>query len=68
MMCRKNTENRNLKVIKIKNGRIMILSKYAVCDSKKARFVEEQETSGLLSNLEIKTSLNKILLVGPLLL
>ena len=46
----------------------MILSKYAVCDSKKARFVEKQETSGLLSNLEIKTPLNKILLVGPLLL
>ena len=68
MMCRKNTENRNLKVIKIKNGRIMISSKYAVCDSKKARFVEEQETSGLLSNLEIKKPLNKILLVGPLLL
>ena len=68
MMCRKNTENRNLKVIKIKNGRIMILSKYAVCDRKKARFVEEQETSGLLSNLEIKKPLNKILLVGPLLL
>ena len=68
MMCRKNTENRNLKVIKIKNGRIMILSKYAVCDSKKARFVEEQEASGLLSNLEIKKPLNKILLVGPLLL
>ena len=68
MMCRKNTENRNLKVIKIKNGRIMILSKYAVCDSKKARFVEEQETSGLLSNLQIKTPLNKILLVGSLLL
>ena len=68
MMCRKDTENRNLKVIKIKNGRIMILSKYAVCDSKKARFVEEQETSGLLSNLEIKKPLNKILLVGPLLL
>ena len=68
MMCRKNTENRNLKVIKIKNGRIMILSKYAVCDNKKARSVEEQETSGLLSNLEIKKPLNKILLVGPLLL
>ena len=68
MMCRKNTEDRNLKFIKIKNGRIMILSKYAVCDSKKARFVEEQETSGLLSNLEIKKPLNKILLVGPLLL
>ena len=68
MMCRKNTEDRNLKFIKIKNGRIMISSKYAVCDSKKARFVEEQETSGLLSNLQIKTPLNKILLVGPLLL
>ena len=32
----KNTENKNRKVVKIKNGRIMLLSKRAVCDSKKS--------------------------------
>ena len=35
--------------------------------SKNSKFVKEQEASGLLSNLEIKTPLNKIPLVGPLL-
>ena len=35
--------------------------------SKNSKFVKKQEASGLLSNLEIKTPLNKIPLVGPLL-
>ena len=30
----KSTESKNLKVAKTKNGRIMLLSKCAVCDSK----------------------------------
>ena len=46
----------------------MFLSKYAVCDSKQSRLVKEQEASGLLSSLGIKTPLSKILLVGPLFL
>ena len=29
------------------------------------KFIEEQEASGLLSSLEIKTSLNKVHLLGP---
>ena len=33
----------------------MLLSKCAVCDSKKSRFIKEQEVSGLLSSLGIKT-------------
>ena len=33
--CRKNTQSKNPKVERTKNGRIMLLSKYAVCDSKK---------------------------------
>ena len=49
-----------------KNGRI-ILSKYVVCDNKKLKFIKEQEASGLLSSLGIKTPLNKIPLLGPLL-
>ena len=65
--CRKNTESKNPKVVKTKNRKIMLLSKREVCDSKKSKFTKEQEASGLLSNLEIKTPLDKIRLLGPLL-
>ena len=44
----------------------MFLSKCAVGDSK-SKFIKEQETSGLLSRLEIKTPLSKIPLVGSIL-
>ena len=67
LKCRKNTESKNPKVVKTKNGRIMLLSKCAVCDSKKSKFIKQQEASGLLSSLGIKTPLSKIPLVGPLL-
>ena len=67
MKCRKNTESKNPKVARTKNGRIMLLSKCAVCDSKKSKFIKQQEASGLLSSLGIKTPLSKIPLVGPLL-
>ena len=62
---RKNTENKNPQVVKSKNGRIILVSKFAVCDSKKLKFIKEQEASGLLSCLGIKTPLSKIPLVGP---
>ena len=45
----------------------MFLSKYAVSDSKKSKFIKQHEASGLLSNLVIKTRLSEIPLVGPLL-
>ena len=45
----------------------MLLSKCAVYDSKNSKFIKEQEASGLLGCLGIKTSLNKIPLFGPLL-
>ena len=65
MKGRKNTESKNPKVARTKNGRIMLLSKCAVCDSKRSKFIKEQEACGLLSSLEIKTPLSKIPLVGP---
>ena len=65
--CRKNTENKNPKVARTKNGRIMLLSKCVVCDSKKLKFIKELEASGLLNSLGIKTPLSKIALVGPIL-
>ena len=67
LKCKKNTESKNPKVGRTKNGRIMLLSKYVVRDSKKSKFVKQQEARGLLSSLGIKTPLSKIPLVGPLL-
>ena len=45
----------------------MLLSKCKVCDSKKLKFINEQEASELLSSLGINTPLNKIALLGLLL-
>ena len=45
----------------------MLLSKCEVCDSKKSKFIKEQETSGLLSSLGKKTPLSEIPLAAPLL-
>ena len=67
MKGRKNTESKNSKVARTKSGRIMLLSKCAVCDSKRSKFIKEQVASGLLSSLGIKTPISKIPLVGPLL-
>ena len=65
LKCRKNTQSKNPKVITINNGTIMLLSKWEVCDSKKSKFIKEQEASWLLSSLGIKASLSEIPLLGP---
>ena len=67
LKCWKNTKSKNPKVVKRKNGKIMLLSKRAVCDSKKSRFIKEKEASRLLSSLGISSLLSRIPLVGPLL-
>ena len=66
-MCRKNTESKNPKVVKTKNGRIMLLSKCDVYDSEKPNFIQEREASWLLSSLEMKTLPSKIPLAGQIL-
>ena len=65
LKCRKSTESKNPKLARTKNRRIMLLSKCAVCDSKKSTFIKQQEASELLSSLGIKTALNKIPLLCP---
>ena len=52
MKCKKDTDP---KMIKTKNGRLVIQSKSSACGIKKPIFVKEQEAKGLLSNLRIKT-------------
>ena len=54
LKCKKNTEKVNLKVLNTKNGKTMLLSKYAVCTSKKIRFMKEQEPKRLLRSLVLK--------------
>ena len=63
---KKTTENKNVKMIKTKNGRLAFSSKYAVCGRKKSRFMKKREAKGLLSNLGIKTALSKIPLLNVL--
>ena len=65
--CKKNTENINPKVSATSNGRTMILSKYAICGSKKSKFIKNQEGKGILSTLGLKTPLSKIPLLGDVL-
>ena len=67
LKCKKKTESKSPKVLKTKNGRIILLSKCEVCYSKNSKSIKEQESSGLLSSLGIKTPLSKIPLVGSLL-
>ena len=45
----------------------MILSKCAICNSKKSAFINKQEAKGLLSNLGIKTPLRKVPILGDIL-
>ena len=45
----------------------MILSKCAICGSKKSRFTKDQEAKRLLSNLIVRTSLSKVPIVGDIL-
>ena len=60
LKCRKDTENINSKISKTSNGRTMVLSNCAICNSKKSRFIKNQEAKGLLSILGIKTPLSKV--------
>ena len=46
----------------------MALSKPAICDSKKSRFIKNQETKMLLSNLDVRTPLSKVPILGDILL
>ena len=59
LKCKRNARNIDVEMIKTKNGRSNLVSKSAVCGSKKSRSLKEQEAKGLLSNLGIKTPLSK---------
>ena len=58
LKCIKNAESKNPKAARTKNGWILLLSKCAVCDSKKSKFMKQQEASELLSSLRMKVVLS----------
>ena len=64
LKCKRNTGNEDAKMIKPKNGRVILSLKSAACGSKKSRFMKEEEAEGLLSDLGIKTTLSKIPLLN----
>ena len=67
LKCKKYTKNINPQVSSTSNGKLMILSKCAICGSKKSRFIKNQEAKGLLSNLGVRTPLSKAPILGDIL-
>ena len=67
LKCRKDTENINPSVSSTSNGKAMILSKCAICGSKKSKFIKNQEAKGLLSNLGVRKPLSKVPILGDVL-
>ena len=61
------TRKINLRVLKTRNGKTMLLSKYVICYSTKWRFIKKQEASVTLCSLGLKTPSNKIPLLGDIL-
>ena len=47
LKCKKNTESIDPKVSATSNGKTIILSKCAICDSKNSKFIKKQEAKGL---------------------
>ena len=67
LKCKKYTKNKNPQVSRTSGGKLMIVSKCAICGSKNSKFIKKQEASGLLSKLDIKTPLSKIPILGDVL-
>ena len=58
IVCKKDTENKNPKVFKTKNGRIASKSVCSVSNNEKSRFISKNEGSVLLPSLGIRTPLS----------
>ena len=64
LKCKTDTESVDSKILKTKNGRPMLSSKFAVWDIKKSKFIKEQEAKELWISLGLKTLLSKVPLLG----
>ena len=66
LLCKKDTENINPKIVRTKNNRLMMLSKCAICNNKNSRFISQG--SGLLDNLGLNTPQNRMKMLCGMLL
>ena len=66
LKCKKDTDNIDPRVVRIKNNKLRMQSTCSDCKNKKSRFVKEQDAKGLLSNLGINTPFSKIPLLNVL--
>ena len=66
LVRKKYTENTNPKIVRNRQNRLMRQSNFAMCGSKKSRFIKEQKALGILSNLGIKTPLSQVPLLNIL--
>ena len=66
LKCKTNTDNIDHKIFRTKNNKLLMQLKCSVCKNKKSKFIKEQGTKGLLSNLGIKAPLSKIPLLNVL--
>ena len=68
LKCKKDSENVSSKASNTCNVKTMLLSKCAKGGTKKKpRFIKNQEAKGVLSNLDIRTPLCKVPLLGDIL-
>ena len=66
MTCERDSKNIDPKMVRTKNNRLVMQSKFPVYIIKKSRFAKKQEAKVLLSHLGIKKPLNKIPLLNVL--
>ena len=66
LVCKKDTENTNPKIVRNRQNRLIIQSNCSICGNKKSRFIKEEKALGILSNLGIKTPLSKVPLLNIL--
>ena len=64
LKCKKHTKNIDPQVSSTSNGKLMILSKCAICGGRKSKFIKKQNAKGILSSLGIKTPLSKNTFIG----
>ena len=67
LKCKKYAKNINPQVSSTSNGKMMILSKCAICGSKICKFIKKQDAKGLLSKLGTKTPFSKLPILGDIL-
>ena len=66
LKCKENTENIKPDVLKVNDGKITLLSKCAICGSKKSRFMKKREAKEILSSQGLKIKLSKIPLLDTI--